>query len=337
MAARDLVHSFSTGRPKIGPLALAVHMPPLPSDFEAPIGGVFARDRWLRFGGSDAELRRSLRAGVFRRVAPGWYALPDASSHAVKAVQVGGRVTCSSALALLGAWDLKSPLTHVRVRLGAGGEMRRRAGGTRDVAAQSRAGVRLHRRPRSLALPLGKDAVDDVESAVGSALLCLDEPDLVVVVDSLLQRRILEFGTLEAFAARVPSGALSKLRYVSGAAMSGTESKVRFWLQSGGHRVEPQSWFEGVGFVDLLVDGWLVIECDSRLHHTDQAAFEGDRSRDLVLNGVRVHSRVRVVRLSYRQVMFDWEATTLALLGVLEQGPSASRLRARRRRGRGFS
>ncbi|PPG43383.1 hypothetical protein C5C17_02185 [Pseudoclavibacter sp. RFBA6] len=188
-----------------------------------------------------------------------------------------------------------------------------------------------------MTVPLGKDAVDDVESAVGSALLCLDEPDLVVVVDSLLQRRMLEFGTLDAIAARLPSGARRKLRYVSGAAMSGTESKVRFWLQSGGHRVEPQSWFEGVGFVDLLVDGWLVIECDSRLHHTDLAAFEGDRSRDLVLNGVRVRSRVRVVRLSYRQVVFDWEATTLALLGVLEQGPSASRLRARRRRGRGFS
>lgn len=299
-----------------------------PRDFESPLGGVFSRARWLRFGGTDTELERGVRSGAFARVAQGWYALPGASGHAVKAVRLRGRLTCTNALALAGAWDLGSRLTHVRVRLGGGGEIRRSSRGdlAHDREAQSRAGVRLHRQPRSRAVPLGKDAVDDVELAVECALLCLDEEDFVMVADSLIERRMVEVGTLEAIAGRLPQKARRKLRYVDGAAMSGTESKVRVWLLQGGHRVEPQASFRGVGFVDLLVDGWLVIECDSEAHHTDELAFEGDRARDLTLN---VLGR-RPVRLTYKQVMLTWGATRRALLRILEQGPAESRRRARR-------
>lgn len=332
-AAIELVHSFPAWSPKELGIVLSVLMQRVPRDFESPVGGVFSRDRWLRFGGTDAELERGVRSGAFERVVHGWYALPGANVHAVKAVRVRGRLTCANALALAGAWDLRSRLTHVRVRPGGGGEIRRSTRGdlAHDREAQLRGGVRLHRQPRSSAVPLGKDAVDDVELAVECALLCLVEEDLVMVADSLIERRMLEVGTLEAIAGRLPEAARRKLRYVNGAAMSGTESKVRLWLLLGGHRVEPQASFRGVGFVDLLVDGWLVIECDSEAHHTDELAFEGDRARDLTLN---VLGR-RPVRLTYKQVMLSWGATQLALLRILEQGPAESRRRARRRRERG--
>ena len=39
----------------------------------------------------------------------------------------------------------------------------------------------------------------------------------------------------------------------------------------------------GVGRVDLVLDGWLVIECDSREFHEGWMPQQRDRARDLAL------------------------------------------------------
>jgi hypothetical protein len=44
---------------------------------------------------------------------------------------------------------------------------------------------------------------------------------------------------------------------------------MRLLLRALGHRAEVQVRIAGVGRVDLVVDGWLIVECDSRAYHGD--------------------------------------------------------------------
>ena len=56
---------------------------------------------------------------------------------------------------------------------------------------------------------------------------------------------------------------------------------MRLILRSLGLAVEIQVTIDGVGRVDMVVDGWLIIECDSRAHHEGWDAQQRDRRRDL--------------------------------------------------------
>ncbi len=62
--------------------------------------------------------------------------------------------------------------------------------------------------------------------------------------------------------------------------MSGTETKLRITCVQAGLRVDIQASIERVGFVDLLVDGWLVVEVDSHKHHDEPIQQHKDRVRD---------------------------------------------------------
>jgi very-short-patch-repair endonuclease len=53
-------------------------------------------------------------------------------------------------------------------------------------------------------------------------------------------------------------------------------------LRSLGFDVEPQVYINGVGFVDLLVEGRVIVELDGRQHRDDSAQYTKDRRRDRV-------------------------------------------------------
>jgi very-short-patch-repair endonuclease len=66
--------------------------------------------------------------------------------------------------------------------------------------------------------------------------------------------------------------------------------------------------------VDLLVDGWLVIECDSREFHSSWEQQLADRTRDLAL-AARGYS---CLRLTAAQVMYRPEEVLAPLRGLVE-------------------
>lgn len=98
-------------------------------------------------------------------------------------------------------------------------------------------------------------------------------------------------------------------------AESGTETLVRLKLRAGGIRVRPQMVIGGVGRVDLLIGARLVIEVDSREHHTSADAYESDRARDRKLTAMGY----LVVRLSYRQVLHEWAEIEPDLLALIRR------------------
>jgi very-short-patch-repair endonuclease len=103
------------------------------------------------------------------------------------------------------------------------------------------------------------------------------------------------------------------LNEVDGRAESGTESITRVRLRRKGLRVEPQERIPRVGTVDLVVEGRLVVEVDGREFHTSEDRFEEDRRRDAEL----VALGYRVLRFSYRQVLYDWPAVERAIRAAL--------------------
>lgn len=94
---------------------------------------------------------------------------------------------------------------------------------------------------------------------------------------------------------------------------SGPETLVRLMLRATGASIELQVLIDGVGRVDLVVDGWLVIECDSRAHHSSMEAQLNDRRRDLALAALGYC----VLRLLAEDIMYHPDRVQAALRGIL--------------------
>ncbi|MBX9243358.1 hypothetical protein ICW40_00875 [Actinotalea ferrariae] len=104
----------------------------------------------------------------------------------------------------------------------------------------------------------------------------------MAAVDAALNRRLLP--DLVDLAARRPRAGKVEfdraLRLVDGRSESFPETCMRLGLRAAGLEVEPQAFVEGIGRVDLLVEGFLVVEVDGFRYHADRRAFSEDRRRD---------------------------------------------------------
>lgn len=75
---------------------------------------------------------------------------------------------------------------------------------------------------------------------------------------------------------------------------------MRVDLRADGYRVTTQASIRKVGDVDLLVDDWYIVECDSREFHDGDSQQNTDRRRD----GEATLARFGSARFTYSQVMF---------------------------------
>ena len=88
--------------------------------------------------------------------------------------------------------------------------------------------------------------------------------------------------------------------------------------------VESQVWIEGVGRVDLVVDGWLVLEADGFAHHSDRASYREDRRRWNAL----VEAGYTVLRFTFEDVVRNEERVAALIASVLQRH-SQSQVRER--------
>lgn len=252
--------------------------------------GVWRRSELVTRLGRDG-LRRQVEAGRLLHIAHGWYSSPTADQRVVTAIRTGGRLGCLSACAHYGLWVPPVPGTHVTFN--------------RRAPAALPPGIVAHH-----------DREIGQEPAVRPLLACLvevvlhhDTETALIVLDSALNRGILTEHDVVGLVATCPKPRQRVLRYVDGRADSGTETRVRYFFQRRGVAVEPQAYVPGVGRIDLRVGRSLMIECDSREHHTGEANYRRDRARDLAL----ALDANRVLRLTYEQVFHQWPSTSSAL------------------------
>lgn len=98
-------------------------------------------------------------------------------------------------------------------------------------------------------------------------------------------------------------------------AESGIETMARYRLRAKGIRVRTQHEIPGIGRVDLLIGTRLILEVDGCRYHVDPDRFERDRERDRLA----AELGYLVVRLSYQQVVYEWERAEESIMSVIRR------------------
>ncbi len=265
---------------------------PIPFPGEA---GIWRTSTLKKQGNTDWQVRSAVSDGRLRRVRRGWLADAAADPQAVRAVALGGVVSCVSALALRGAWTMPTSALHVR----------------RAIRVETRSSPGVAWCPNSF--PRGAlSAVDDVPTAIATAVRCVDAESAVVAMDSILRLGLLDReGLAEALhgCESVHRNLLDQCDWSD----SGTESLVRVRLRAARIKVRPQVQIDGVGRVDMVVGDTLVLEIDSRRHHTGADSYQRDRRRDRRLTALGF----TVLRVTYEDVMFHWDDVLADILAVI--------------------
>lgn len=272
------------------------------------------------------QIAWAVRWGELIRVRRGHYALVGMSEPLLRAVRVGGRLACVSALRERGVWVLGDERLHVQVAPNAA---RLRDPDDRHARLGSDADVRVHwcasvdvagRSPSRVSVP----------EAIVQASICLPPLALRASVDSALNHGLLSHGQLAWVRRTVPIARAEALGRGEKLADSGLESIARELLRALGLRVTTQARFDGVGRVDLLVEDWLVIECDGNEYHWDAAPI--DRRRDAALQ----RAGRTALRFDYPQLVFGLENFAETVIVALEThgriNGRAERARVARRR-----
>lgn len=253
------------------------------SDGGAMADEYFTRADLLAAGFTRRSITRAVRSGELVHVRRDRYLASDADGRTIQAVRVGGRLTCLSLLRLAGVYVQSNEGLHVQVRH-TDGRLRSphvRGSRLRSLDAESERGVVVHwsevEDHRSQ-----RTCVSLVEALVHAAH-CQSPRAMVATLDSVLNLRLLTRTDVRDVLARLPRRFRVIEPLLDDRAQSGGETFARLIARSIGCSVEPQARIRGVGYVDLLLDGWLVVECDSRQFHSSWEAQLEDMRRDLAL------------------------------------------------------
>ena len=269
------------------------------------------RAELLAQGLSPRTLTAAVRSGALIRARRGCYLPPDAPDDVVRAVRVGGRLTCLSLLQLLGVFVLANSRLHVHLFPDAT-RMRTPHDRKKRLYPRKASGTRLHW--HALPASPGTATCTDVVVALVHAVLCQAPRAAVASIDSALNMGLITLEQVDSVFDLLPSKYAVLRLLVDGQAQSGPETLVRLMLLGLGCSVSLQVEFEDVGFVDLVVDDWLVVECDSKKFHSDWAQQLKDYRRDLTL----ARAGYVVLRLTAEDIMYRPEAVLAALRGVLK-------------------
>jgi very-short-patch-repair endonuclease len=278
----------------------------------------------LERGKSPRQIRRAVEQQLVAPVRKGHFATPGADLDVVRSVRTGGVATATTASRALGLWTPPDPPPGApAVRAGRGPDrlhvaVPRNAARLRDpddAAASFRPSplVVLHWVDETELVGTGRSRVAPVPLLLKHAFLSLPPEHALAVLDSALHLRFLRTVDLPVLAAALPQRLREVVMAADGRADSGTETIVRYRLRARGLRVEVIVGLRGIGTVDLLVEGRLIIECDGREFHDDDEAFERDRARDLHA----ARQRYRTLRFTWFMVLFEWPLVEEAVFAAL--------------------
>lgn len=258
--------------------------------------GPFTAAQLAEQGIGGAQVRELLAQGRLRRVGRVWLADGLASSDAIRAVELGGRLGCVSACRQHGVWVPPDPDLHVVANPGA------------DLPARPRGGVQFHRLARTCST-----AVVPVEDAVAQVLHRHDLETGLVVLESAVNLGLIHEAEARHLLSELSSKKAREAHRFSPLAQSGSETRVRLFFQRHRVPVQPQAVIPGVGRVDLLVGRSWIVEADSGAHHGARRDVMVDRHRDLTARELGYDT----LRLSYEQIWHVWERTQASLLAHL--------------------
>lgn len=283
----------------------------------AALGGLASVQQLWRSGLSRHALDRARGEGLLLSPRRGWLATTDAPQPAVIAVLHSARTTAATALRSHGVWSGEDDRVHLQVEP----ERRFRAYPAavplERFAELEHTGRQIVRHWAPSRHPLLHEPhwhVPIQDALLRHAVTVDDEQAIAAITSALVQHRISR-AELDALLVRLPRR-LRRLRpRISLLDGSGLETIARLRLETARLRLEQQVQI-GPDRVDLVIDGWLVVEVDGEQWHQPQA--DRDRTNRLVRAGFRV------LRFGYRDIMHDWPRTEATVFSALAAPGSAT-------------
>lgn len=272
-----------------------------PITYLSQLGGVARTGQLLAAGYSRRDVARlAARARQPRR---GIFALPDCRPEFLAAVLNDARVTCASAATHYGLWLRDTPGSHhLACNHGHGG------------------GFVRHRTVRFEA-PAGPP-VAAVEDVVLHALGCLAPPASAAMATSAMRllgvpRELLA----DQLRADRSGTARSVLRELDLRAESILEVDAVHLFRTLGISYEAQVFLAGIGRVDFLLDGFLIVEVDGFAFHSGREAMR----RDLGRNNAAALNGFAVLRYMPEHLWFEPDRVAAEIQAALARGPRAGR------------
>ncbi|MGN7252289.1 endonuclease domain-containing protein [Arthrobacter sp. SAFR-014] len=272
-----------------------------PSRIIKGAGGVLLTRDVVARGGTEAGIRLAVRSGAVWRVERVLLAVPGADPELVAAGRSHGLLTCVSAAPRYKLWQLR-PATQPHYWHSNG-----RAG---DGCVNHRLALTQRRRHGTIA------ALPDV---LLQALLCLPPLESLVMVECAYNRGDIDLAFLRRYLTGNRCGkARDVLARVERGADSLLETLARVLFREAGIATETQVWIDGIGSVDFLLEGFLIVEIDGIAFHLESRQFKKDRRRD---NAAAVRG-LPVLRFFYDDVVHSPEAMLAQVREVLARGSS---------------
>ena len=250
-------------------------------------------------GATEADISRAIRGGHVVRLERGLLAVPGADTELVGAGLARGLLTCASAAPHYVLWQLQPAVRPHYWQ----------SNGRRTVRCVSHR-LPLTQRPchRTLA------ALPDV---LLHALLCLPELESLVMVECAYNRGDINPAQLLRYLDGKRCGkARTVLSKVERGADSLLETLARVLFRDAGISTETQVWINGIGRVDFLLEGFLIVEMDGIAFHLEPRQFKKDRRRD----NAAMRQGLPVLRFFYDDVVYAPESVLAQVREVLARG-----------------
>lgn len=242
---------------------------------------IASREQLMAAGASGRSLTAAVKSGFLVRLRRDRYTLPGTARLVQQAVRVGGRLGCVSALSLaeVFAFDATFPHIHMDRR-----SSRLRSPRDRFVLLNesNRDGAELHWSPL-IEPEAGNEFAVGMTDALAQSVHCQHPWHSVASIDSALHLGKIGEPQLNEMFRQLPGRFQPLLGQVDGRSEAGQETVLRLIMRSAGLHCELQVEIAGVGRVDMIVEGILVLEADSRLAHDGWELHVRDRNRDLDL------------------------------------------------------
>ncbi|WP_062292696.1 DUF559 domain-containing protein [Demequina phytophila] len=265
-------------------------------------GGAARRKDLLAKGVTRALLSAAVAEGAVRRPMYGIYALPDASTAQILRAAYRADLACMSLCVDAGLPTMDG---DTRTHLWVPRNRARRADDRRPVN-----GVVIHRHDHVA-------TTADERLAVGLDLmgLCHDRMAQIVAIDAALRLGKLTPARIEAFTHTDRDRLRWLLAHCDGLSQSILETIARVTLVAAGFRVVSQAKVPGIGHVDLLVEGRVIVELDGKEHHDKPGAWEEDIRRNNAAAAAGLHD----LHFTYATVMYDRPAMVRMVRQALER------------------
>lgn len=265
------------------------------------LGGLARTAEVMALGYRRHDIDLALARGRILRPSRGWLAHPSADPLLLLAARQNVVLSCVTQAQRLGLWVRDSPsCPHVAVP---------------NPNSRSPKGNQVVHWLKPWVPRVPFSLVDPIENVLQCVVACQPHESALVIWESAMNKQIINYQSLEALP--LTSAARELLKKCTPFSDSGLETLVVDRLRWLPVKVRQQVHVRGRR-VDLLIGARLVVQIDGATHTGEQRDSDNLHDAELMRMGYRV------IRVSYRQVLHQWELVQELILAAIARDEHVS-------------